>query len=74
MENISGNFFDKLIIFNNHEIIMHNDVFNTSSSFYIQNNQWTSFNEYFVDIYACEKKGTRKYLFFKIGEEDYLTV
>ena len=56
VENISGNFFDKIIIFNNHEIVMHNDVFNTSSSFYIQNNQWTSFNEYFVDIYACEKK------------------
>ena len=61
MENISGNFFDKLIIFNNHEIIMHNDVL-THRVHFIQNNQWTSFNEYFVDIYLV-KKGTRKYLF-----------
>ena len=56
VENISGNFFDKLLLFNDHEIIMHNKIYNTSSSFYIKNNQWTTFNGYFVDIYKCKKK------------------
>tara|TARA_Y100000994_G_scaffold199910_1_gene170264 strand:+ start:288 stop:614 length:327 start_codon:yes stop_codon:yes gene_type:complete len=56
VENISGNFFDKVIIFNNREIIMQNKVFNTTSSFNIKENRWTSFNEYFVDKYNCKKK------------------
>ena len=56
VENISGNYFDKIIVFNDREIIMHNNVFNTSSSFNIKKDQWTSFNENYVDIYICKKK------------------
>ena len=56
VENISGNFFDKIILFNNREIIMHNNVYNTSSSFNIMGDQWTSFNENYIDIYKCKKK------------------
>ena len=59
VENISGNFFDKIILFNNREIIMQNDIFNTSSTFSIKENRWTSFNQNFVDIYSCKKKGTK---------------
>ena len=64
VENISGNFFDKIILFNDREIIMHNKVFNTSSSFYIENNQWTSFNDKYVDIYICKKKKGTNSTFF----------
>ena len=56
VENISGNYFDKLVIFNEREIIMQNRVFNTSSSFNIRLNQWTAFNENFIDVYLCKKK------------------
>ena len=56
VENISGNFFDKIILFNNREIIMHNNVYNTSSSFNIMGDQWTSFNENYIDTYKCVKK------------------
>ena len=56
VENISGNFFDKIVLFNNREIIMHNNVYNTSSSFNIIGDQWTSFNENYIDTYKCVKK------------------
>ena len=56
VENISGNYFDKLIIFNDRELIMHNYVFETSSSFSFYNNVWTTFDKEFVDIYSCKKK------------------
>ena len=56
VENISGNFFDKIVLFNNREIIMHNNVYNTSSSFNIMGDQWTSFNENYIDTYKCVKK------------------
>ena len=56
VENISGNYFDKLIIFNDRELIMHNYVFETSSSFSLDNNVWTSYNKEFIDIYSCKKK------------------
>ena len=47
---------DKLIIFNDRELIMHNYVFETSSSFSLDNNVWTSYNKEFIDIYSCKKK------------------
>ena len=50
------NFFDKIVLFNNREIIMHNNVYNTSSSFNIISDQWTSFNENYIDTYKCVKK------------------
>ena len=56
VENISGNYFDKLIIFNERELIMHNYVFETSSTYSFYNNVWTSFNKHFIDIYSCKKK------------------
>jgi len=56
VENISGNYFDRLIIFNDRELVMHNDVFETSSSFSLYNYIWTSYNKEFIDIYKCKKK------------------
>ena len=56
VENISGNFFDRIIVFTDREIVMHNSVFNTSSFFNIKRNQWTSFNENYIDTYKCKKK------------------
>ena len=38
------------------------------SSFNIMGDQWTSFNENYIDIYKCKKKGTKR-LFFEFGEE-----
>ena len=57
IENISGNFFDKLLIFKGYELIMINDVFKTTSSYNFKNIKWTVFNQRFVDIYECKKKG-----------------
>ena len=56
VENISGNYFDKLIIFNDRELIMHNYIYETSSSFNLDNNVWTSYNKEFIDTYSCKKK------------------
>ena len=56
IENISGNYFDKLIIFNDRELVMHNYVYETSSSFNFYNNVWTVYNKEFIDIYVCKKK------------------
>ena len=59
VENISGNYFDKLIIFNDRELVMHNYVFETSSSFSLHNYTWTFYNKEFIDIYSCKKKRRR---------------
>ena len=56
IENISGNYFDKLLMFKSYELIMVNDVFKTTSSFNFKNSKWTVFNQRFVDVYKCEKK------------------
>ena len=48
---------------------MQNDIFNTSSTFSIKENRWTSFNQNFVDIYSCKKKVLSSTFFFQIGEE-----
>ena len=45
-----------IIVFNDREIIMHNNIFNTSSSFNIEKDEWTSFNENYIDKYICKKK------------------
>ncbi len=63
VENISGNYFDRLIIFNDRELIMHNYVFETSSSFSLDNNVWTSYNKEFIDIYNCKKKDVNDVFF-----------
>jgi hypothetical protein len=56
VENISGNYFDKLIIFNDRELIMHNYIYETSSSFNLDNNVWTSYNKEYIDTFSCKKK------------------
>ncbi len=56
VENISGNYFDRLVIFNERELIMHNYIYESSSSFSFYNNVWTSYNKEFIDIYSCKKK------------------
>tara|TARA_B100000524_G_scaffold239828_1_gene128027 strand:+ start:209 stop:535 length:327 start_codon:yes stop_codon:yes gene_type:complete len=56
VENISGNYFDRLIIFNERELIMHNYIYETSSSFSFYNNVWTSYNKEYIDVYKCKKR------------------
>ena len=62
VENISGNYFDKILIFNKYELIMHNNIFQTTSSFNLINGEWTVYNEKFIDIYSCKKKGVNQKL------------
>ena len=40
VENLSGNYFDNLIIFNNYEIIIHNKIFDITSTFNISTKEW----------------------------------
>ncbi len=56
VENISGNSFDKILIFNKYELIMQNNIFETTSSFNLINNKWTIYNDKFIDTYRCKKK------------------
>tara|TARA_B100000579_G_scaffold353283_1_gene307952 strand:- start:393 stop:731 length:339 start_codon:yes stop_codon:yes gene_type:complete len=60
VENISGNYFDKILVFNKYELVMQNEIFETTSSFNLVDNRWTVFNEKFIDTYQCKKKGVIK--------------
>ena len=57
--NYSGNFFDKVIMFNNKEIIIHNKVFETTSTFNIKQKRWTSYKGQYIKIYECYQKKRR---------------
>ena len=70
VENLSGNSFDKQIIFNDYQIIMINNIYNYTSSFNILTYKWLVFDENFIDTYKCKKKAQiSAFLILKHGEE-----
>ncbi|MFL2660421.1 MAG: hypothetical protein ACJ0G4_00540 [Alphaproteobacteria bacterium] len=59
MNNYSGGFFDKVILFSENEIILVNEIFNTRSTFNIKTNKWTIYKGQFIKIYDCSKEKRR---------------
>ena len=57
--NYSGNYFDKVVMFNNKEIIIHNKVFDITSTFNIKDKRWISYKGQFIKIYECNQKKRR---------------
>ena len=56
VENLSGQPFDKLLIFNNHEIIMHNKIYDYTSSFNVGSYSWLVYDKNFIDVFKCAKR------------------
>ena len=56
VENLSGQPFDKLLIFNSYEIIMHNKVYDYTSSFNLGSYNWLFYDKNFIDVYKCAKR------------------
>ena len=56
VENLSGQPFDNLIIFNNYEIVMHNKVYDYTSSFNIRTKRWLVYDKNFIDTFKCAKR------------------
>ena len=56
VENLSGQPFDNLIIFNNYEIVMHNKVYEYTSSFNIGSYKWLIYDQNFIDVFKCTKR------------------
>ena len=56
VENLSGQPFDNLIIFNNYEIVMHNKVYDYTSSFNIGSYKWLVYDKNFIDTFKCTKR------------------
>ena len=56
VENLSGQPFDNLVIFNNYEIIMHNQVYDYMSSFNIGSYKWLTYDKNFIDVFKCTKR------------------
>ena len=73
VENLSGQPFDNLIIFNNYEIIMHNKVYDYTSSFNIGSYKWLVYDKNFIDTFQMRKKALNN-AFLKNGEEYYLII
>ncbi len=57
--NYSGNYFDRVVLFNRKEIVLHNNIFNISSTFNIKTKIWTSYKGLFIKIYKCDQKKRR---------------
>ena len=57
--NYSGNYFDKVVLFDRKEIVLHNKIFEISSTFNIKTKTWTSYKGLFIKIYKCNQKKRR---------------
>ena len=57
--NYSGNYFDKVVMFNNKEVIVHNKVFDITSTFNIRDKRWISYKGQSIKIYECNQKKRR---------------
>ena len=57
--NYSGNYFDRVVLFNRKEIVLHNKIFEISSTFNIKTKTWTSYKGLFIKIYKCNQKERR---------------
>ena len=55
LKDITGgyNLFDKVIVFGRNEIILKNIIFNTHSTYNLNNMIWTIYSDYFVKLYDC---------------------
>ena len=47
------NLFDKVLVFGRNEVILKNKMFNTYSTYNLNNKTWTVYNEFFVKLYNC---------------------
>ena len=56
VENLSGQPFDKLLVFNNYEIIMHNKIYSYTSSFNLGSYNWLVYDKNFIDVFKCAKR------------------
>ena len=56
VENLSGKPFDKLVIFNNYEIVLHNEIYDYTSTFNIGTFKWLVYDKNFIDVYNCAKR------------------
>ena len=59
VSNYSGNYFDKVVMFNEKEIILNNKVFQISSTYDIKRKIWTSYKGLYLKKYRCSKKKRR---------------
>ena len=57
--NYSGNYFDRVVLFNREEIVLYNNIFEISSTFNIKTKIWTSYKGLFIKIYKCNQKKRR---------------
>ena len=57
--NYSGNYFDRVVLFNRKEIVFYNNIFEISSTFNIKTKIWTSYKGLFIKIYKCDQKKRR---------------
>ncbi len=57
--NYSGNYFDKVVLFDRKEIIFQNNVFEILSTFNIKSKVWTSYKGLDIKLYRCEQKKRR---------------
>ena len=57
--NYSGNYFDRVVLFNRKEIVLHNNIFEISSTYNIKTKIWTSYKGLFIKIYKCDQKERR---------------
>ncbi len=56
VENLSGQSFDNLVIFNNYEIVMDNKIYGFMSSFNIGSYKWLVYDKNFIDVFKCTKR------------------
>ena len=56
VENLSGKPFDKVVIFNNYEIVMQNKIYDYTSIFNIGTYKWLVYDKNFIDVYKCSKR------------------
>ncbi len=59
LNNYSGGFFDKVVLFGKSEIVVVDDIFETRSTFNIKTNKWTIYKGQFIKIYNCTKEKRR---------------
>ena len=59
LNNYSGGFFDKVVLFGKSEIVVVNDIFDTRSTYNIKTNKWTVYKGQFIKIYDCTKEKRR---------------
>ena len=57
--NLSGGYFDEVILFGRNEIILNNSIFNSRSTFNILTNKWITYKGRTIKLYDCIKEKRR---------------